>query len=220
MYVSLYVCRATQCLHCSDAGLLLQPQRKCQHQAQECPVHGGWAREPCAAYVPYPVARPVQHEQEGYDANGHALASNFIRGNQTCLHLQEGQTRIFGEGFQQRREREKNVPVPILHPGLPRKSTLRSIATYARIMGVLIPRTTLVIVVGSRKTEQRSQISMPLRKAVRKQIPWTRTLRSLPRKLRSSRKRRRNQVRKRKSANTRIVIPTLNRELGRIALGK
>ncbi len=28
----------------------------------------------------YPVARPVQHEQEGHDADGHALASNFVGG--------------------------------------------------------------------------------------------------------------------------------------------
>jgi hypothetical protein len=34
-------CRATQCLHHTNAVLLLQPQRKCQHQAQECSVHGG-----------------------------------------------------------------------------------------------------------------------------------------------------------------------------------
>jgi hypothetical protein len=34
-------CRAAQCLHHPDAMLLLQPQFKCQHQVQECPVHGG-----------------------------------------------------------------------------------------------------------------------------------------------------------------------------------
>jgi hypothetical protein len=32
----------------------------------------------CAAYVPYPVAGPVQPQQERYDANGHALASHFF----------------------------------------------------------------------------------------------------------------------------------------------
>jgi hypothetical protein len=34
-------CRATQRLHHTNAVLLLQPQCKCQHQAQEHPVHGG-----------------------------------------------------------------------------------------------------------------------------------------------------------------------------------
>jgi hypothetical protein len=56
--------RATQCLHCSDAMLLLQPQRKYQHQTREHSVQGGWAGEPYAVNIPYPVARPVQHEQE------------------------------------------------------------------------------------------------------------------------------------------------------------
>ncbi len=101
------LCRATQCLHCSDAVLLLQPQCKCQHQAQVCLVQGGWAREQCAAYVPYPVARPVQHEREEHDADGHALASNFVGGNRTHLYLPDGQTRIFWEGFQQGQEMEE-----------------------------------------------------------------------------------------------------------------
>jgi hypothetical protein len=55
---------------------------------------------------------------------------------------------------------------------IPKKeSAVRSIATCARSMGVRIPRTTLVIVVGSRKTKSRNPISTPQRKAVRKQIP-------------------------------------------------
>ncbi len=32
----------------------------------------------CAAYVSTSVAEPVQHEQEGHDADGHALASDII----------------------------------------------------------------------------------------------------------------------------------------------
>jgi hypothetical protein len=35
----------------------------------------------CAAYVPSSAARPVQHEQEGHDADGHALASHFVGGD-------------------------------------------------------------------------------------------------------------------------------------------
>ncbi len=38
-------------------------------------------------YVPSPVARPVQYEQEGHDANGHALASYFVGSEQMCLQL-------------------------------------------------------------------------------------------------------------------------------------
>jgi hypothetical protein len=62
------------------------------------------------------------------------------------------------------------------HPGtqskarVPKKVCLRSIATCARSMGVHIPCTTLVIVVGLRKMERRNLISAPLRKAVRKRI--------------------------------------------------
>jgi hypothetical protein len=100
-------CRAAQCLHHPDVVLLLQPQRKCQHQAQKCPVHRGCARESCAVCVPHPVVRLLQHEQEGHDANGHVLASNFVGNNLTPLHLQEGQSGIFREGFQQEREREE-----------------------------------------------------------------------------------------------------------------
>jgi hypothetical protein len=44
-------------------------------------------------------------------------------------------------------------------------SALRSIATYARSMGAHIPRTTLVIVVGLRRTKRRNPVSAPLRKA-------------------------------------------------------
>ena len=48
-----------------------------------------------------------KHEQEGYDANGHALAANFVRSDQMHLHLQEGQIRIFQEVFQEGQEKEE-----------------------------------------------------------------------------------------------------------------
>jgi hypothetical protein len=70
-----------------------------------------------------------------------------------------------------RARKGRNILVSILRPGFPRKSTLRSIATCSRSMGAHIPCTILVIVVGSRKTERRSPISVALRKAERKQIP-------------------------------------------------
>ncbi len=37
-----------------------------------------------------PVARPVQYEQEGHDADGHALASDFVGSNRTRLHHEKG----------------------------------------------------------------------------------------------------------------------------------
>ncbi len=118
-----------------------------------------------------------------------------------------------------RARKGRNILVPSLRPGFPRKSASRSIATCARSMGARIPCTTLMIVVGLRKTERRNLIFPLLRNAVRKQIPLIRTLCSWPRKLRSLRKHWRSWVRWRKSADTRLAIPTLNRELGWVALG-
>jgi hypothetical protein len=65
----------------------------------------------------------------------------------------------------------RNALVPILWPGFPRKSALRSIAAYARNMGVHIPCTTLVIVVGSKRTERRNPVSALPRKADIRVIP-------------------------------------------------
>jgi hypothetical protein len=65
----------------------------------------------------------------------------------------------------------RNALVPILWPGFPRKSVLRSIVTCARSMGAHIPHTILVIVVGSKRTERRNPISVPLRKADERVIP-------------------------------------------------
>jgi hypothetical protein len=68
----------------------------------------------------------------------------------------------------------RNALVPILRSGFPRKSalsSLRSIANYARSMGVHIPHTTHVNVIGFRRTEQKNLVSVPLRKVERKTIP-------------------------------------------------
>jgi hypothetical protein len=70
-----------------------------------------------------------------------------------------------------RAKKGRNALVPIPRSGSPRKSALRSIATCARSMGVHIPCTTLVIVVGLKRMERRNPISAPLRKAERKVIP-------------------------------------------------
>ncbi len=65
----------------------------------------------------------------------------------------------------------RNTLVPILWPGFPRKSVLRSIATCARSMGAHTPCTILVIVVGLKRTERRNPISTPPRKVDVKVIP-------------------------------------------------
>jgi hypothetical protein len=70
-----------------------------------------------------------------------------------------------------RARKGRNTPVPILWPGFPRKFALRSIATYARSMGAHIPHTTLVIVVGFRRTKRRNPVSLPPRKADIRVIP-------------------------------------------------
>ncbi len=54
---------------------------------------------------------------------------------------------------------------------VPKKSALRSIANYARSMGAHIPCTTLVIVVGLRRTERRNPVSALPRKADTRVIP-------------------------------------------------
>jgi hypothetical protein len=55
-----------------------------------------------------------------------------------------------------RARKGRNALVPIFRPGFPRKSALRSITTCVRNMRVHIPRTTLVIVIGSKRTERRN----------------------------------------------------------------
>ncbi len=70
-----------------------------------------------------------------------------------------------------RARKGRNAMVPILQPGFPRKSALRRIATYARSMGVHIPCTTLMIVVGLRRTERRNPVSVLPRKADIRVIP-------------------------------------------------
>jgi hypothetical protein len=75
------------------------------------------------------------------------------------------------ESLPRRTRKGRSALVPILRPGFPSKSILRRTATCARIMGVHIPCTTLVIVIGLQRTERRKLISAPLRKAERKAAP-------------------------------------------------
>jgi hypothetical protein len=64
-----------------------------------------------------------------------------------------------------RARKGRHALVRILRPGFPRKSILRSIAICARSMGAHIPCTTLVIVVGLKRTERRNPVSAPPRMA-------------------------------------------------------
>jgi hypothetical protein len=68
-------------------------------------------------------------------------------------------------------EKGKKHPGTNSWSGFPRKSILRSIATFPKSMGVCIPRTTIVIFVGLKRTERRDPIFAPLRKVERKVIP-------------------------------------------------
>jgi hypothetical protein len=72
----------------------------------------------------------------------------------------------------------KKGQVLILRPAFPRKPVSPEIATYARSMGAHTHSTIPVSVVSTRKTELKSLVSAPLRKAEREVIPLTRTLRS------------------------------------------
>jgi hypothetical protein len=65
----------------------------------------------------------------------------------------------------------KKHSIPILRSRFPRKSalkSLRSIANYARSMGVHISRITHVIVIGMRRMKQKNLVSAPLRKRRKK----------------------------------------------------
>jgi hypothetical protein len=65
----------------------------------------------------------------------------------------------------------KKDQVLILQPAFPRKSVSPKIAISARSMGARTQPTILVSVVSMRKTELKSLVSVPLRKAEREVIP-------------------------------------------------
>ncbi len=66
-------------------------------------------------------------------------------------------------------------PVLNLRPVSQRKSVLQKVATSARNMGARTRPIVLTSVVSMRKTERRNPVTVPLRKAVRKVIPPSRT---------------------------------------------
>jgi hypothetical protein len=154
----LTLCRAAQCLHPPDAVLLLQPQCECQHQARE----GSVTEAELGSHVLHMC--PLQWQAQ-YNMNKKGMMPMDMRLLLTSLGAikrvctyEKGKSES-SEKSSHKSKKGKNALV------------LRSIATCARSMGVRIPRTTLVIVIGLRKTERRNLISAPLRKLVRKVIP-------------------------------------------------
>ncbi len=74
-------------------------------------------------------------------------------------------------------------------------------------------------VVSMRKTEQKNLVSMPLRK-VEKNYPVNQNFAQLTKKIDKLEKALKKSIKKVRNTVTRIAIPTPNRELGRVALGK
>jgi hypothetical protein len=87
-----------------------------------------------------------------------------------CVCTYEKSKSESSEKSSHKSKKEKKRPGTEAKSGCPRKFASRSIATCARSMGVCIPCTTLMIVIGLRRMERRNPISTLLRKAVRKVI--------------------------------------------------
>jgi hypothetical protein len=59
--------------------------------------------------VPYPVARPVQHEREGYDANGHVLAPTLLEAIKHICNYKKGKPE-FSEKSSNKGKKGKKCP--------------------------------------------------------------------------------------------------------------
>jgi hypothetical protein len=105
-----------------------------------------------------------------------------------------------------RKGRSALVPIPRL--GFPRKSTLRSIATCARSIGAHIPCTTLVIVIGLKRTERKNQVSLPAKKGGHKGNPVNHNIMQLTKKIKKLEKALKKSDKKVRNAITRIAILT------------
>ena len=108
--------------------------------------------------------------QDQYNMNEKGVTSMDMRLLLTSLEAIECVC-TYEKGKSESSEKSSYKSEKRLRSECPRRFALRSIATCARSMGVRIPCTTLVIVVGLRRMERRNLISVPLRKAVRKVIP-------------------------------------------------
>jgi hypothetical protein len=93
-------------------------------------------------------------------------------------------------------------------------------ATCARSMGACTLCTISGIAISMIGTEWRSPISVPPRKVERKPNPARQNFAQLSKKLDKIRRLLTSQARNPRNTNARIAIPTLNRELGRVALVK
>jgi hypothetical protein len=82
-----------------------------------------------------------------------------------------------------RARKGRNVLVPSLRPGFPRKSASSSIATCARGMGARIPHTTLVIVVGLRKNRKEKSDFRATKKGGKKANPVNQNFAQLTKKI-------------------------------------
>ncbi len=122
---------------------------------------------------------PIQW-QDQYDMNKmgmtpmgmHSLLTSLEAIEHVCIY-EKGKSDSYekSEKSSNKGEKGKKHPGTIFLARVPKKVCLRSIATCARNMGAHIPCTTLVIVVGLKKTERRNPISALPRKADIKVIP-------------------------------------------------
>ncbi len=113
----------------------------------------------------------------------------------------------------------KNSQVLILWPAFPRKSNLRRIATCVRNMGAHIPLTRLMNVVSMRKNGTEKSSFRAAKKGGKKNYPVNQNFEQLTEKIEKLAKALKKSGKKARKAVMRIAIPTLNRELGWVALG-
>jgi hypothetical protein len=170
-------------------------------------------------YVPYPVARLVQHEQEGHEADRHALASNFIGGNQMHLRLQEGQTGS-SKKASHKGEKGKKCPGTESTARVPKKVHFEKHCNLCKKHGgtYTMPNTRDC---HRFKNDGKGKSDFCAANNGRKKAkPVNQNFAQLTKKSKKLEKMlKKSEVRKRKSTNTMIVIPTPNRELGWVALG-
>jgi hypothetical protein len=115
--------------------------------------------------------------------------------------------------------KDKNNQVLILRPAFPRKSNLRRIATCVRNMGAHIQLTRLVNVKYEKDGTEKSSFRAA-KKGGKKNYPVNQNFTQLTKKIKKLEKALKKSGKKASNAVMRIAIPTLNRELGLVALGK
>jgi hypothetical protein len=143
--------------------------------------------------VPFPEAELGAHVlrmcplawQDQYNLNKkgmtpldmHTLLTLLEAIERVCTH-EKGKQEEKAEKSSFNSKKGKKGQVLILRPAFPRKSVSQKNATNVRSMGAHTRPTIPVSVVSMRKTELKSLVSAPLRKAEREVIPLSRTSRS------------------------------------------